>query len=185
MNRGVMNRSFSQREKLLLLGLVLIGIVGLYFFAVHEPIVTRLEEIEIEKEEVLFQRDVVQARLDLYNRMKAELEEIFAQGVDDVTVMPEYDNIETLMLHFNRIFAGTGERLSYDAVRTVSDHVIGRTVRFSFTAGSYEQAKSVLAELTGTGFRCLLDSVSITPDNNDVETGIISVSGTITFYEIG
>ena len=63
--------------------------------------------------------------------------------------------------------------------------MIARTVRFSFSAESYDHARQVLTELTGTGYRCLLESVSLGPDNGDVFTGKLSVSGSITFYEIG
>lgn len=185
MSGSLMTRSFSRREKLFMLILVILGIVGLYFFLIHRPITQRMEEIDLEQEEVLLQRDVAQMRLDQYNAMKAELDRIFAQGTENVTVMPEFDNIENLMLEFNRIFAGTNERLSYDATRTVSDHVIARTVRFSFSAESYDHARQVLTELTGTGYRCLLESVSLGPDNGDVFTGKLGVSGSITFYEIG
>ena len=182
---AVLTRSFTRREQAMLLVLVLAILVGLYFYAVHYPIVNRMEEIEQETEEVALATTVAETRYAQYKAMKAELDEIFAMPEDELTVMPEYDNFQTLMNYFNVIFLGTDPSLNFDAVRT-SGKIATRTVRFSFTAGDYAQAKRILGQLTGTGFRCLMENVSLTPaDNNEeVESGVLKVSGTITFYEL-
>lgn len=183
------NRSFSRREKLLLLLLVLILIVGLYFYLVHYPVTSRLEEIDLETDDVLLQTDVANVRLGLYNDMKSELDEIFKMPEDELTVMPEYDNIQTLMNMFNVIFAGTQQSLSFDEVRINDNNVAERTVRFSFTAAGYDDARRVLSALTGTGYRCLMNSLSFSPTNYvgegtaNVENAPLRVSGDITFYE--
>lgn len=178
-----MNRSFSRREKLLLLLLVIILLVGLYFYLVHYPITQRLDEIELETDDVLFQQDVANTRLQMYNEMKDELDIVDAMPEDQVTMMPEYDNIQTLMNMFNVIFAGTQQSLSFDNVRINDNNVAERTVRFSFTARDYDHARQVLANLTGTGYRCLLDSLSFGASGGSVETGELRVTGNITFYE--
>ena len=182
---AVLNRSFTRREQVLILVLVLAALVGLYFYAVHYPIVNRLEEIETEQEEIALRTEVAEKRASQYRAMKAELEEIFAMPEDQITVMPEYDNFQTLMNYFNVIFLGTDPVLNFDAVRT-SGKIATRTVRFSFTAEGYAQAKHILDQLTDTGFRCLLDSVSLVPSESDgeVELSPLRVSGTVTFYEL-
>lgn len=181
---NLLNRAFSRREKLLLLVLVIILLVGLYFYLVHFPIVNRTAEIGTETDEVLFEQDVANARLAVYNDMKSELDEISAMPAGEVTEMPIYDNANTLMLHLNRIFSGTNQKLSFDTVN-IDGNVAERTMRFSFTAQSYTQARAVITDLTGTGFRCLLDSLSITPSEGNVEDGqLLEVSGSITFYEL-
>ncbi len=183
------NRSFSRREKLLMLFLVLILLAGLYFYLVHYPITSRLEEIDEETDEVLFQTDIANTRLGLYNDMKSELDEIFAMPEDQITVMPEYDNIQTLMNMFNVIFAGTQQNLSFDEVKINDNNVAERTVRFSFNADSYDHARQILSALTGTGYRCLMNSLSFSPvasqgqEKSNVENSGLRVSGDITFYE--
>lgn len=176
------NRNLSRREKVLLLVLVLIGLIGLYFYFVHYPIMERTAEIGSERDEVADQRIVADARSTIYKSMKDELDEIFAMPENKITVMPEYDNIQVLMQHFNTIFADVSPELTFDTV-TVNDGVAVRTVRFSFSATGYGEAKEVIKNLTGTGFRCLLSGLTFTPTDGDLETNGVRVSGVITFYE--
>lgn len=182
---NVLTRKLTRREQFLMLLLVLIIIIGLYFYLVHYPIEQRYEEIAAEREEIALQTDVAVVRAGIYQSMKMELDEIFAMPEEEITVMPEYDNIQTLMNYFNVIFVGTDPVLNYDAVR-VNGKIATRTIRFTFTATDYNHAKKILGQLTDTGFRCQLESVSIVPAENggEVETGAQKVSGTITFYEL-
>lgn len=181
---GFLNRSLSRREIFLLLLLVIIVLIGLYFLLVHYPVVNELEDIELEKEEVAEDTEIAETTQQVYIKMTNELEEIFKMPPDELTVMPEYDNFETLMVDFNRIFAGTDPSLSFDQV-SFNGNIATRVMRFSFTALSYEHARSVLTNLTGTGYRCLLDGLSLTPvDGGDVGSAALRVSGAITFYEL-
>lgn len=183
MRENLMTRKLSTREKLLLLALVLILLAGLYFYAVHYPVTDRLDEIELEWEDLLVAQAAADTRLQTYNDMKAELEEILAVPEDKITVMPAYSNRETLLLYFDKIFAGTGQILYFDDER-VNNGIVERTVRFSFNADSYAKARQVLTDLTvGSGFRCLLDSLAVSPAEGDVQTGALRVSGSVTFYE--
>ena len=195
--RNALTRTFTRREVVLMLVLVLIVLVGAYFYAVHYPVTTRLAEIETEREDLELNTTVAETRAAIYRSMKSELEEIFAMPEDEITVMPEYDNIQALMNYFNVIFAGTDPTLNYDEVR-MNGNIAARTIRFHFTAPNYAHAKTILGQLTATGYRCLLESVSMSPveerltDKDGVELGIrneiensrIQVSGTITFYEL-
>lgn len=177
-----MRHIMTKREKLMIVVLCLIMLGGFYILVVHQPIVNAHEKIASEMEEVEMEQMVTQTRLAEYNRMKAELEEIFALPEDQITSMPPFDNIQTLFVRFNAIFAGTEPQLSYSQA-TINGNVATRVVSFNFKAKNYEHARSVLTELTGMGYRCLLDSLSLGPENGNIETDALSVSGTITFYE--
>ena len=182
---SILTRRFTRREIVLMMLLVLIALVGIYFYAVHYPIVQRHKEIESERNEVEFNTEVAQTRSVVYKSMKSELEEIFAMPGDELTVMPEYDNIQTLMNYFNVIFSGTDPALNFDEVY-MDGKINVRTMRFSFKASSYKQAKKILGQLTSTGYRCMLENVSIVPEQNEgeIENGALKVSGVITFYEL-
>lgn len=186
----MLKRTFTRREIILMLLLALIALAGLYFYAVHYPIVNRMAQIDAETEDVLFQTDVANVRLGLYNSMKAELEEIFAMPEDQLTVMPAYDNFQTLLRHFNTIFEGHEPVLNFDTVK-MNGNIAERTVRFTFSAQNWPEAREILTRLTGTGYRCLLDSLSFTPveqenreDAGDVQNSPLKVTGSITFYEL-
>lgn len=178
----MLSRSFTRREKILMLFLSVVLLIGLYFLLVEQPIRKAHARIADRKAEVTTQIETSTIMLAEYNRMKAELEEILATPPEKLSALPPYDNFRPLMAYFNRIFAGTEPDLSFDPVVN-TDGVICRTVRFRFTAPSYQKARAVLTELTGTGFRCLLDSLDMAPAEGNIKNNALSVAGTITFYE--
>ncbi len=180
---NLLTRRLSNREKALLLLLAVLLVIGVYVLAVHYPVTDRLRQAEYDAAEVEDEIVVAQARQTVYNGMKAELEEIFAMPPEDVTVLPSYDNIENLVFVFNDIFADTDPSLSFSPVQA-QGNVAVRPVQFSFTAADYVHARRVLAALTGTGYRCLLDGLTFAPAGGDLENGTLRVSGNITFYEL-
>lgn len=177
-----MRHILTKREKLMMLVLCLIFLAGFYVLVVHKPIEDAYEQIEIERGETELEETMAQTRLLEYNRMKAELEEIFSKPENEISAMPPYDNIQTLLVRFNAIFAGTEPKLTYSQAH-ISGGVATRVVTFNFKAANYEHARAVLTELTGMGYRCLLDSLTISPADGSMESGEMTLSGTITFYE--
>lgn len=193
-------RSFTRREKALLLLLVLVLVVGLYFLLIHRPVEASLAELETEKEELEMETTVAETKLMLYSKMKGELDQIFALPADQITVMPAYNNLEKLMVQFDNIFTGMEPKLSFHDIRISEDGVVTRPIDFEFDAPSYEQARAILTGLTHTGNRALLDGLSIQPKGvsvtgghfldtvragGSIEAGAVSVKGSISFYELG
>ena len=197
-------RSFTKREKFLLLVMVLVMLVGLYVLAVHNPVKANLARLEVEKEDAELQLTVAQVRLGQYRNMKAELEEIFAMPADQLTVMPPYDNSKALMVQFNHIFGELEYDLNFSDV-VFNDNVATRAVHFTFDAPSYEEARAIIERLTHTGNRSLMNTLTIAPtetqssrdgninlrsnrtqqiQNQSILNGPQTVSGTITFYEL-
>ena len=174
---------FNRREKTMLLALTALLLIGLYVVLVHYPIERQREQIAEERDMLSLEMSIAQARTDQYDQMKRELNEIFALPSEELTVMPAYDNVQALMLDLNHIFAGTRPELSFDPIE-ITDGVAARTIRFSFSASSYENARFIIEQLTGTGYRCLLDSLDVSAESKNVRSGGLVVSGTITFYEL-
>ncbi len=188
-------RSFSRREKTLLVFLALILVVGLYVLLVQRPVEAKLDELALEVEDLEVKTQVAQIKLSQRNKMKKELDEIFALPQDQITVMPPYDNIETLMVQFNSIFLGLEPKLSFPEVQ-FNEGIATRPIQFEFMAPSYDQARAILTRLTRTGYRSLLDGLSITPADatvtsrdvllagRNIQQGTVAVRGTIYFYEL-
>lgn len=179
-------RSFSRREKALLVILALILVVGLYVLLVQRPVEAKLDELALEAEDLDLQTQVAQIKLSQRNEMRAELDEIFAMPQDEITVMPPYDNLETLMVQLDGIFMGLEPKLSFPEVR-FEEGIATRTIQFEFAAPSYDQARAILTRLTRTGNRSLLDGLSITPADRtggSIQQGTVEVQGTIYFYEL-
>ena len=177
-----LNRSFTRREKLILLALLLAVLVALYFLVVHYPIVNRMEQIEHESEEVDKRLSEAAVKAAEYSNMKMELDRILARPQDQISVMPAYSNIETLMRKLDVIFAGTGPDFSFGQA-SVRDNVAARSISFTCTAESYQDARRLLRDVTGTGWRCLLNSFTMTPLEESLYGGRLRVSGVVTFYE--
>ena len=176
-------RSFNKREKIILLVLVLFLVVGFYFMMIHYPVTTRLEEIEAEKLNVEDQTNLAIAKGQVYIRMKNELNDIMALPLDKLTVMPSYDNFQTLTFYFTSIFQGIAPDIRFSNP-IFSGRIATRSMSFSFNASDYETAKETLRQFTGTGFRCLLQNVTFSPEDGDLENNGVRVSGTIVFYEL-
>lgn len=181
----MLTKKFTRREKVLLTLLAAVMLLGLYFILVQYPISTRMDALEAQRQSLELDLELAQERLQKYEAMRSELDEIFSLPEDEITVMPAYDNIEQLMIRFDAIFAGMEPQLSFERVST-DGGVAVRPVRFTFTASDYQAARDILTRLTGTGWRCLMDGVSIVPSGDGARTvagGAVTVSGTITFYE--
>lgn len=192
-------RSFTRREKVLLVVLAIVLVVGLYFLCVHRPVEASLAKAAEEQEELDLQIQVAQVKLDQRNKMQAELDEIFALPKDRITVMPAYNNLETLMVQFDSIFMGLEPKLSFPATK-VNEGIVTRPIEFEFEAPSYEEARAILTRLTRTGQRSLLEGLSINPketvrvisrgrtvttqSTGNIQQGTVLVRGTIYFYEL-
>ena len=166
-----LNRSFTRREKLILLVLLLAVLVALYFLVVHYPIVNRMEQIEHESEEVDKRLSEAAVKAAEYSNMKTELDRILARPQDQISVMPAYSNIE-----------GTRPDFSFGQA-SISDSVATRVINFSCTAKDYQDARRLLRDVTGTGWRCQLNSFTMTPLEESLYGGRLRVSGVVTFYE--
>ncbi len=189
-------RSFSRREKVMLIVLALILVVGLYVLVVQRPVEAKLEELALEVEDLDLKTQVAQIKLGQRNKMKKELDEIFALPKDQITVMPPYDNLETLMVQLNTIFMGLEPKLSFPEVQ-FNEGIATRPIQFEVVIPSYDQARAILTRLTRTGYRSLLDGLSITPatettvdrrgqllGGQSIQQGTVALRGTIYFYEL-
>lgn len=192
-------RSFTRREKVMLVILALVLMVGLYFLCVHRPVEASLAKEAAEQEELDLQIQVAQVRLEQRNKMQAELDEIFALPKDQITVMPAYNNLETLMVQFDSIFMGLEPKLNFPEIK-VNEGVVTRPIEFEFEAPSYDEARAILTRLTRTGQRSLLEGLSINPKETvrvnrrgqvvetlsgwSIQQGEVLVRGTIYFYEL-
>lgn len=176
-------RNFTKREKTVLLLLVIFLLVGLYFLVIHFPVTTRLEEIDAEMAMIEDETNIAIVKGQLYVNMKNELKDIFALPFDKITVMPAYDNQTTLFYNYQNIFDNLHPDINFGDVE-FEGNVAMRNVSFTVTVSSFEEAKTFVNNLTGTGFRCLLENITVTPAEGSLENDAITLSGNIMFYEL-
>ena len=119
-------------------------------------------------------------RLEEKQRMERELEEIFSRPEQPVS-LAAYDNLQPVMMELYAILDGAEDySLSFGTVDT-SESIVRRSISLSFTSRSYEAARDILEQLSGSAYRCLLDSVSISVGQG--AEGNVSVDGAVLYFE--
>lgn len=178
-------RTFSRREKLLMLLLAAIMLLGVYLLGVHYPVRDSLAQLETERANLDLELQIAMAQYSSYTAMQEELEELLSRPSDQVTVVPDYDNLQPLMNRLNQILSlAESYDLSFDPV-TVEDSIVRRTIRMSFTCGSYQSARSIVEQLYRTGWRCLVSDLSLsTPQGaGNLADSTVVAAATVTYFE--
>lgn len=177
-----MNRAFTSREKVLLvvLAVLLIGIG--YFKLILEPINTNIETYQAntnaEQDEII----VNTATLTKMRNMQQELEEIHASG--DAKPMPAYDNSDCLLVELNRILSEADDySLNFGGTSVLDgDYIVRRPLSLTFTASSYEQARSILTALHDSDNINQITDLSVRFTGGSDER--VDVSLSIAYYEL-
>lgn len=193
----MLRRSFSKREKalLIILALLLIGI-GYYLF-VWQPVEERIESADartVEAEDALL---VEQTRYAVLEQMRAELAEMDAQP-DSAAEIPPYDNAKRVMRLLNGVLsASKSYSISFDNIAFQGDLAV-RSMRMSFSCNSYADAKNIIRALYAGPYRCTIGTMTFTASSMqgtlagsktlvnfppDMSMTPVSVSMMVTFYE--
>lgn len=171
-------RKLSLRERFLLIALAVVAAVCAYVLLFHMPMARRTEELNAriaQAEELSAQ---LEARLAEQHRMEAELEQLAARE-DAPAPMPEYDNLQAVLVELNAVLAGCREySISFQGEQT-EDSVYCRRVTIPFSCGSYEEARTVLQRLHDSPLRSLLEDVTLSVQND----GSVRATASMTFFE--
>ena len=178
----MMSRSFTKREKILLLvmAVLLLGLVY-YQFVIKETAdaIERYDVSALESEML-----IEQAKAQSKAQMLAEIE----KGTADVNgVVASYNNIKNEIRELNDILSGTsGYNISFEqAVR--SGDTARRDITITYETSNYNKARSVMKSLKNCKYRCMIKDVSFTSQSQGASGlrsgGKVSVSLKVTFYE--
>lgn len=179
----MMRREFSKREKILLLVLVLMILGLLYYVAVQKTIVRTTKEAELRIIEAEAALEIEEIKLAKLNSMQQKLDAL--EGGNSVFArIPDYDNIQPLMIELNNILAkAKGYNLSFLDI-DFTEGLARRTINMSYVADNYETAKGILRDLSTCKYKSLVGSVGFSSSGNDnLKNGTVSVRLDITFYE--
>ena len=175
-----MKRSLTVREWILLGLLAVIALASAYVTMFYMPMTTRRDSAVTGTEQYRTQIEAAQLRLLEKRRMEQELEEIFAQAPNPVSLAP-YDNLQPVMMELHAILAGAEDySLSFGSVNG-EESIVRRSISLTFTIGSYDAAKAILQQLHDSAYRCMLDSVSLSLGQES--GGPVTVNTTLVFFE--
>lgn len=158
--RSFLNRSFSGREKGLLLVLVVLLVGACHYFFVVKSVADTVAANEQQLEDIRLQVDQQTMLASVRQRMQAELDELGKQQpVPEVAV---YDNLKNELDQLNALMASV---ITYDLKfeQSVLDgHLVRRPVTVSFTTSNYSAALDVVRALGNGAYRCEIMNFSMT-----------------------
>lgn len=173
-----MKRRLTAREWILLGLLAVIALVSGYVMLFYLPMTEARDRARQETELCQMELEAAQLRAAEKQRMERELERLFAQEEEPVG-LAAYDNIQPVMFELHSILSSAGDySLSFGTV-DASGSIVRREISLSFTSGSYSAAREILQKLHGSAYRCMLNDVNLSTDQD----GGVSVTSSIVFFE--
>ena len=176
-----MGRSFTNREKVLMviLAVLLIGI--LYFKVLLEPVNDSIAQYEQDTETE--QTEIVKntAQVTKMKKMQEELTELKKSG--DAKPLPSYDNSDAMLVELNSILASASDySLTFGSTETLEEesYILRRPVSLVFYAGSYQQARSILDALHNSDNVNQISDLTITFKDDQS----VAVTLSISFFEL-
>lgn len=158
--RSILNRSFSTREKWLILVLVVLLVAACYYFLVVKNVADTMAANEQQLTEIQMQIDQQTALAAARNRMEAELAELGEEGtLPEVAV---YDNIRSELDELNALLAhATTYDLKFGQPQ-LEGELVRRPVSVSFTTPDYQAALEVVRSLENGSYRCVISDFALT-----------------------
>ena len=121
-------------------------------------------------------------------RMQAELNALDHSNTFQPSVVPNYDNIDAVMVQLDEILSTAMDyRLSFSDVNE-GGILVTRSINLTFTAKDYSSSKIILDKLYRCHYRCTLQGITVAVAEEDMDQEDITsqknvVSLTVNFYE--
>lgn len=157
--RSILNRSFSTREKVLMLVLVGIILVACYYFLVIKNVADTKAANDRELQTIQQQIDVQEAQASARMRMEEELEQL--GDVSKLSQVATYDNIRSELDELNALLAGVG---TYDVKfgqPELEGDLVRRPVAITYTVPTYTDALDLVRQLQNGTYRCQITNFAL------------------------
>ena len=182
------NISIKPKDAILVAILVIIIIGVLYYLCYYSPLQDEISSVKAQSADLDLTVAETQQKVNSMDAMQAELDEIFSRPKDEITEIAPYDNAKTVMNFLNGILSRANEYdLASPDPEITEDGMVRRSVNLSFSCSDYATAKTILRDLASWNYRCLLQDVVISGDNDGgsfgTTGGAVTVSATMTFFE--
>ncbi len=180
----MMRREFTQREKALLLVLVVVLLLSGYVKLFLDPLNAQMSDAQNQLAQAQDLLTVEQTKLARMQKMQTELEDGDISGEVEI---PDYDNINNVMIQLDTILTAASDYQMTFAELQFGNELVSRPIQMTFTAGSYSGARAILTALYQCKYCCALSGISVvSSDQNgsgDVKEQEVTVKLTATFYE--
>ena len=174
----------SPREVGMLVVLVVLLIGVVYYMGFYTPLQAEMSNIAAQSNDCDDQMIVAEAKITKMGQMQTELDEIFARPAKEITEIAPYDNKEVVLNQLYGILGRTTDyALTFTDPQVQEDGTVRRNISMKFSCESYDAAKEVIEDLTDSQWRCLVNNLSISCDEEDMMQYGVDVTATITFFE--
>ena len=187
-------KKLTQREKILLVVLIVVIIGVCWYKFLYEPINDQIDKLHRNRDTEQTELSVLLPKIELKRQMQETVEEIKAQG--NAERIPVYDNSKPLMVALNKVLS-TAESYSINfGEASRDDYIFLHKILLTFTTGTYRQARQLIEKLTTETFVNQISNIKVvnsfrnrTIENEQGQTitraeSTATVTLTITFFEI-
>jgi cell division protein FtsL len=175
---NMMSREFTRREKILLLIMCVLLIGILYFQFVYKPARESIKKYDTAKLETQLLTEQTKA-----SSIKKMNREMASNKAGNAGVVASYNNVKNEIKALNDIFAGARTFNMEFSPATKDGDAVRRNIDISFTAGSYNAAENILKKLYNCKYRCLIRTINITSTGSGVQSGAVTGTLKVTFFE--
>ena len=176
----ILSRDFSTKEKVLLLFLIVVIVALVYYQFVHVPVTESLEKAANEKANLEIELEAVKTRISRLEVMQREIDEVYENGT--LKSMPSYNNQKNVNRLLNDVLGDMGYSITFSDISRRGD-LVRRVVSLRFVAQDYNSVRDVLAQLTGSDYRCLVGDTRCLSTDGSVADSPVTVTTTLTFFE--
>lgn len=182
MANSVLSRSFTKREKIMLVVLAIILVCGAYYLFVIQAIQNNNAANAAELETVQTEIDTQTGIALLKSRMDSELKSLGDEA--NLPLVATYDNVRAEIDELNAILKDATTYSLNFAQPTLSGETVRRTVSLTFTTPDYGSALELVRTLQACKYRCEITDFALT-GKMLADGSVESVSGSlnVTFYE--
>ena len=180
--KSILNRSFTTREKGLILALAVLLIIAFYYFMVVQNVVSVQAANEQRISELQLQVDEQMAIATQRTQMESELASL-GSG-ESLPEIVAYDNFDGEWSDLRSILKGaTSFQLNFgDPV--ASGEIVRRPVEVTFTASSYEKALSLVKQIQSGSYRCMVNDFGLSKVSASVsDKEGVSATLSLTYFE--
>ncbi len=177
-----MNRTFTTREKALILVLAVLLLGCCYYLLVLKPSLDTMQSADARfssiQDEMLIQQTVAARKADL----EQQIAQAEADGKTQKT-LPSYDNTKNEIAALDSILSdATSYNIDFQDAET-SGTLVRRGVNISFTTDSYTAAQAVLQKLINCQYSCLVTDLSVTGTSLGSSSSKVTASASAVFFE--
>ena len=171
------SRSFTTKEKVLLVILVILLIGMLYYWFVDQPVRKSIAASEAARDAAQAELDSIQGQIDQLRKMQEELD-----NLEDYSYMASYNNSAEELSLLNEILSDAIQyNISFSDVTRTGDQ-IRRNFSIQLKAANYDAMRELVERLCSSDLRCLVGDLRCTVNNENPEEPV-DVSASATFYE--